>query len=110
MASELKSEYATKVNLTKVDRRGSRLYPWTLAGAPELPEEAQQCKCGAAWPRQVLMALALGTLAYILLQIIGDAEVWILHRGEVLIALTGIAFWRWSWFMTQNIRALIYRF
>jgi len=56
------------------------------------------------------MLAALIGLAIFLLQVIGSVQVWALHRMEVLITLGGIACWRWSWFVIQNIRAMIYRY
>ena len=35
---------------------------------------------------------------------------WMVRRAEVLIALGGLACWRWTWFVLQNFRAVIYRY
>src|SRR5438876_1180319 len=69
-----------------------------------------QCRSGAPWLRQLLVLALLVCAAITLLQVIGDAQIWIVHRAEVLIAVTGIACWRWSWFLLQNFRAVIYRY
>jgi glycosyltransferase Alg8 len=52
----------------------------------------------------------LTALAVVLLYLVGGPESWATHRLEVLLTLGGIAFWRWSWFAIQNIRAIIYRY
>ncbi len=81
-----------------------------FVGSNELPEEARRCRSGAPWWRQLLVLAALGCVAALLLQVIGDAQTWALHRAQVLIALGGIACWRWSWFILQNLRAIVYRY
>jgi len=58
----------------------------------------------------VLVLVVLVALAGILIQIVGSFELWMVRRAEVLIALGGIACWRWSWFVLQNSRAVIYRY
>jgi len=57
-----------------------------------------------------MMLAVLGGAAALLLIVIDNAQFWLLHRFEVLVALTGIACWRWSWFMLQNARAVAYRY
>jgi glycosyltransferase Alg8 len=41
---------------------------------------------------------------------IEDVSGWLFHRFEILVLLGGIGCWRWSWFMLQSIRAVIYRY
>jgi len=65
---------------------------------------------GASWVRQLLLLAALIYLSTLLLRVVGGLEAWVTHRTEVLLALTGIACWRWGWFILQNLRALIYRY
>ena len=78
--------------------------------APLVADERHQCRFGAGWFAQLVMMAALGFIAWGLLHVVGDSRVWMSHRMEVLIALGGLAFWRWSWFVIQNVRALIYRY
>ena len=78
--------------------RGDRI-PAPGAKAPALGRE------GASWVRQAVLILALGYVAYLLVQVAGGLTTWITHRTEVLLALTGIACWRWGWFFLQNARA-----
>lgn len=80
-----------------------------IDGSPVV-DERQKCRVGAGWLAQLVMVAALVLIAWALLQVIGDSRVWISHRLEVLVALGGLAFWRWSWFVVQNVRALIYRY
>ena len=72
--------------------------------------QAEGCRRGAPWWRHLLVLSGLIGIAAGLLHVIGDVQVWALHRLEVLVALGGIAFWRWSWFLLQNLRAMIYRY
>src|SRR5262245_2169423 len=73
-------------------------------------DETRLCRKGAAWPWQLLiLALFLAVIA-LLLWVVGGPSAWASHRVEVLVTLTGIAFWRWSWFGLQNLRAIIYRY
>jgi glycosyltransferase Alg8 len=64
---------------------------------------------GAPWYRQLVLLAVLALLAVALARVVGDTEGWIQHRVEVLLALGGLACWRWSWFGLQNVRALLYR-
>ncbi len=75
-----------------------------------LRAEAAKCRIGAQWWAQVLMLLALAGIVCFLLRVVGDSRVWVEHRFHVLLTLTGLAFWRWSWFFLQNGRAIIYRY
>ena len=68
------------------------------------------CRNGASWFRQLLLLAVLCWLATILLRVAGGLQPWIWRRAEVFMALGGIAVWRWSWFLIQNIRAMIYRY
>ena len=84
--------------------------PDRLGDAEALRREASRCRSGAAWPSQLLvLALLLGIAAF-LLTVVGSARVWMTHRLEVLLVIGGIASWRWSWFILQNVRAMIYRY
>src|SRR5438876_4198970 len=70
---------------------------------------ATGCRRGAPWWRHLLVLAGLVCVAAILLQVIGDVRIWAVHRLEVLVTIAGIACWRWSWFVLQNVRAMIYR-
>ena len=72
--------------------------------------EAAQCREGAPWGRQLLVLAVLLCIVAGLLHIIDGTRSWVLHRAEVLITVAGIAFWRWGWFLIQNVRAVIYRY
>jgi glycosyltransferase Alg8 len=65
---------------------------------------------GASCPRQLLMLATLGFCAAVLIVVVGDLWHWLSHRIEVLLVLGGIGCWRWSWFMLQSIRAMLYRY
>jgi mannuronan synthase len=52
----------------------------------------------------------LGLLALLLGSIVGDLVPWARHRLGILLALAGIGCWRWSWFLVQNTRAILYRY
>ena len=80
------------------------------SAASQSLNETNQCRRGASWQWQVLALILLTAAAGILIRIIGGFQPWIVRRGEVLIALGGIACWRWSWFVLQNFRAVIYRY
>ena len=69
-----------------------------------------RCRRGASWQWQVLALIVLAAAAGILIRIVGGFQPWIVRRAEVLIALGSIACWRWSWFVLQNFRAVIYRY
>jgi mannuronan synthase len=84
--------------------------PKGLVSAVPLPLEARRCIGGASWPWQLLITAILAGVASLLLVVVGDGRHWFFHRLEVLIAISGIAFWRWSWFAIQNLRAIIYRY
>ncbi len=73
------------------------------SGAPET-------SVGASWARQLLVLALLGCALTLLLRLVGDPQLWFLRRLEVLLTLGGIACWRWSWFIIQNVRAIIYRY
>lgn len=75
-----------------------------------MTDDALLCRKGAAWPKQLLVLVCFGALALTLLYIVGGPKSWANHRLEVLLTLGGIAFWRWSWFAIQNVRAMIYRY
>ncbi|MFM1769799.1 MAG: hypothetical protein RJA22_2328 [Verrucomicrobiota bacterium] len=75
-----------------------------------LRREAAACRGGASWWRQVLLLSALLVLAWYLLRVVGGTRVWAEHRLHVLLALGGIACWRWAWFILQNGRAIYYRY
>src|SRR4051794_354696 len=79
-------------------------------GAGYLIDDALLCRKGAAWRRQLLVLAVLIATALTLLYIVGGPSGWATHRLEVLLTLGGIAFWRWSWFAFQNMRAIIYRY
>ncbi len=68
------------------------------------------CRKGADWKRQMAVLAVFITIALALLWIVGGPAKWAVHRLDVLLTVGAIAFWRWSWFMYQNIRAIIYRF
>src|SRR5438128_36769 len=76
----------------------------------QLRTEILRCRRGASWQWQLLALIVLAAAAGILIRIVGDFQLWIVRRAEVLIAFGGIACWRWSWFVLQNVRAVIYRF
>jgi glycosyltransferase Alg8 len=86
------------------------------SAAPALQEngpvidDALLCRRGADWSRQLLVLAGLVVIAFLLLRIVGGVETWATHRLEVLLTVGGIAFWRWSWFILQNGRAIIYRY
>ncbi len=44
------------------------------------------------------------------MRMVGDAQLWIGHRLEILVTLGGLACWRWGWFVVQNLRAMVYRY
>jgi mannuronan synthase len=65
---------------------------------------------GAAWPAQSLvLALTMSVVAALGL-VVGDLVSWATHRGVLLVTLAGIGCWRWSWFLIQNGRAILYRY
>jgi mannuronan synthase len=68
-----------------------------------------QCRKGAGWRRQIIVLTIFVALTITLLWFVGGPEKWARHRVDVLLTVGAIAFWRWSWFMYQNIRAIIYR-
>ncbi|HTD66990.1 MAG TPA: glycosyltransferase [Candidatus Limnocylindria bacterium] len=75
-----------------------------------MTEDALLCRKGAAWRGQILVLGSLCALALLLIYIVGSPRSWATHRLEVLLTLGGIAFWRWSWFVIQNVRAITYRY
>lgn len=75
-----------------------------------LTDDALLCRNGAGWQRQTLVLIALLAVAAGLLHVAGDLKSWASHRLEVLLTVGGIAFWRWSWFLLQNGRAIVYRY
>ena len=77
---------------------------------PQLETDIGRCWRGAPWQWQVLALILLAAVAGILIPLVGDFQLWIVRRAEVLIAVVGIACWRWSWFIIQNVRAVIYRY
>jgi len=88
-------------------RAPGRVYnPGPDSGFPE----GAQLWAGAPWWRHLLVLAGLAGIAWLLIQVLDDLELWALHRLEVLIAIGGIACWRWSWFALQNLRAMIYRY
>src|SRR6266542_1345594 len=74
------------------------------------PAGARRCRIGASWVRQLAVLGWLIAAAAALLALAGGGQSWGLHRAEVLIALGGLACWRWSWFIVQNLRAIVYRY
>ena len=76
----------------------------------QIPAQDNLGREGASWFRQLLLIVALGYLAVLLLRVVGGLGTWVTHRTEILLALTGIACWRWGWFILQNVRALVYRY
>ncbi|MCL5097156.1 MAG: glycosyltransferase family 2 protein [Candidatus Omnitrophica bacterium] len=56
------------------------------------------------------MLAGLCVAVYCLSVVAGDLRFWISHRLEILLALAGIGCWRWSWFILQNARAIVYRY
>ena len=80
------------------------------AGKALLTDDALQCRRGAGWQRQLIVTIALIAVAVVLLRIVGGVNTWATHRLEVLLTVGGIAFWRWSWFLLQNVRAIMYRY
>ena len=87
-------------------QKGSSLH-WGLGGSMD---ESVFGRRGASWLRQLLVLGVIVALALFLLPLAGGGKFWATHRLGVLIALGGLAFWRWSWFMFQNVRAIIYRY
>ena len=81
-----------------------------LRTANPFADEARLCRGGASWARQLAALALLTCLAVFLVKIAGGLAPWILRRWEVLIALGGIACWRWGWFVLQNLRAIVYRY
>jgi len=79
-------------------------------GTGYMTEDALLCRKGAAWRGQILVLGSLCALALLLIYIVGSPRSWATHRLEVLLTLGGIAFWRWSWFVIQNVRAITYRY
>src|ERR1044072_8079145 len=73
-------------------------------------DETRLCRKGAAWPWQLVIFAAFVSLIVFLFWIVGGPALWVSHRLEVLLTLGGIAFWRWSWFGLQNLRAIVYRY
>jgi glycosyltransferase Alg8 len=68
------------------------------------------CRKGASWQRQSVMLVVFIAIVVALLWFVGGPQKWAMHRVEVLLTVGAIAFWRWSWFVYQNCRAIIYRF
>lgn len=75
-----------------------------------LRREAEACRGGAPVWRQVLLLAVLIALAVVLVRVAGGARLWAEHRLHVVLALGGIACWRWTWFILQNGRAIVYRY
>lgn len=65
---------------------------------------------GARWPSQVALFFVLAAIVLVLSSFLESAEEWLVHRIFVIFAFSGIACWRWGWFMLQNVRAMIYRY
>jgi glycosyltransferase Alg8 len=75
-----------------------------------VPQAAVLLRRGASWKFQVPVALTLILIGTSLVGVFGSFFDWVTYRVEVLLALGGIGCWRWSWFLTQSVRALIYRY
>src|ERR1043166_2026388 len=73
-----------------------------------VPEAAVLLRRGAAWPFQLVLLLILLIFAASLARVFDSLFAWFSHRLEVLIVLGGIGCWRWAWFTTQSIRAMLY--
>jgi glycosyltransferase Alg8 len=71
---------------------------------------AALCRKGASWPRQAAVLAVLVLLVAVLTYFAGGISAWVVHRTEVLLTVAGIALWRWSWFLLQNLRAVVYRY
>ncbi len=72
--------------------------------------EVGRCRNGAPWTSQLVLVALLAWLMMTLISIVGDVHFWMLQRIEVLLTVGGIACWRWSWFLIQNVRAILYRY
>src|SRR5436305_1912370 len=110
MSKEAKHGIASKAAEPPVRAESARGGLARERGLSQFGNPAGLGRAGASWPRQLLVLAALLGLAAMLLRVVGDGQIWIFHRAGVLIALTGIACWRWSWFALQNFRAVIYRY
>src|SRR5258706_7114265 len=70
----------------------------------------ERLRRGISWPANLLTLAALLGLAALLASLVGNLQSWALQRADILITLGGLACWRWSWFITQNLRAVAYRY
>src|SRR5262245_19040831 len=75
-----------------------------------VPEASVLLRRGASWPFQLPMLAFLFLLAAGLMNVVGSFSLWFTYRVEVLLALGGIGCWRWSWFVIQSVRAVLYRY
>ena len=75
-----------------------------------VPEASVLLRRGASWPFQIPMLMFLLLLGASLMSVFGSFFLWFSYRVEVLLALGGIGCWRWSWFVTQSVRAVLYRY
>ncbi|HTL18965.1 MAG TPA: glycosyltransferase [Patescibacteria group bacterium] len=71
---------------------------------------AENLRQGAGWFAQGAMLGVLLLLGAALMVCSGDFFGWITHRLFLLLTLAGIGCWRWSWFVIQNCRAILYRY
>jgi len=81
---------------------------WRLPA--ELVFSGMRLRRGARWPWQLLMLAAIALCAVALAWFVGDLWQWLNRRLEVLLLLGGIGCWRWSWFVLQSVRAVLYRY
>lgn len=65
---------------------------------------------GASRSFQISLLVLILAIAAMLASLTGNFFVWISHRLELLFLLGGIACWRWSWFVVQAMRAILYRY
>ncbi|MCC6235417.1 MAG: glycosyltransferase [Verrucomicrobiales bacterium] len=83
---------------------------WRFPSEVIFSSERIRLRRGASLAHQLpVLALLLGT-AWLLAQLIPDLLEWFTFRVSLLVALGGIGCWRWGWFLTQSLRAVIYRY
>lgn len=83
---------------------------WKVPAEIWMGEAKALIRRGAPWWFQLPVAALLVLLAAALTSIVGGFSLWLSFRVEVLLALGGMACWRWSWFVVQSFRAALYRY
>ncbi len=83
---------------------------WRFPAQVNFSDRRIRIRRGAPFAFQVPVILILVLMAVILSRIVGEVLPMVGDKLILLLTFGGIGTWRWGWFLTQSVRAILYRY